>query len=188
MNSLPRFHWTHGVVQTIMEVPTSPKDHTMSRIFEAALAPTAWTMQSTTAQTFYARSAGVLRVTSGRAWVTLHASRQNPQPRWSPETDPGDIFVGPGKGLALRAGQHAVIESWPADKASATHVEWQPDALSARAARWQCGVAQPAHELGLGMAQMARSLGRLLWGLATYAEFLVAGRGKVLTRLESNAP
>ena len=156
--------------------------------FEEALAPFAWTMESTTAQSFHARSAGVLRVNSGRAWVTVHETLQSPQPRWCPELDPGDIFVGPGKPLQLRAGQHAVIESWPAEKASATHLVWEPAAPSAHTLRWQCGVVQPARELGLGVAQVARSLGRLLWGLAAYAECLVAGRGKVLAALESNAP
>jgi hypothetical protein len=145
-------------------------------------------MESTTAQTFYARSAGVLRVTSGRAWVTLHAVRQSPQPRWCPELDPGDIFVDPGNRLRLRAGQHAVIEAWPADKASATRLVWEPVAPSARALRWQCGVVQPARELAQGVVQVARSIGRLVWGLAAYSEVLVAGRGKVLTVLESNAP
>jgi hypothetical protein len=163
----------------------------MRREFDAASAPTVpfeWAMESTTAQTFYARCAGVLRVTSGRAWVTLHAVRQNPQPRWCPELDPGDIFVDPGNRLELRAGQHAVIESWPTGKASATQLVWEPAPLGARALRWQCGVVQPARELGMGVVQVARSIGRLAWGLAAYSEALVAGRGKVLTALESNAP
>lgn len=148
----------------------------------------AWTMEKGSARTFSPRTSGVLRVSSGRAWVTLNASPYSPQPRWCPEIDPGDIFVGPGDELPLQRGQKVVIESWPAHSAPLTHLAWEPAAVSASAHRWQGAVVQPARELGQGLLQVARALRRLLLGLAGYSEFLMAGRGKVQAALESNKP
>lgn len=129
----------------------------------------AWTMEKGSAQMFSPRTAGVLRVSSGRAWVTLNASPYSPQPRWCPEIDPGDIFVGPGDDLPLRLGQKVVIESWPANSAPLTHLVWEPAAVSARAKRWQGAVVQPARELGQGVIQVVRAFRRLVLGLAGYA-------------------
>ena len=148
----------------------------------------AWTMDKGSAQTFSPRTSGVLRVNSGRAWVTLNASPFSPQPRWCPEIDPGDIFVGPGDDLPLRRGQKVVIESWPGNSTPFTRLAWEPAAVSASASRWQCAVVQPARELGQGVLQVVRALHRLTLGLAGYSEFLMAGRGKVQAALESNKP
>lgn len=145
-------------------------------------------MKKGSAQTFYPRTAGILRVSSGRAWITLNASPFSPQPRWCPEIDPGDIFVGPGDELPLRLGQTVVIESWPANSTPFTSLVWEAAAVSSSAVRWQCAVVQPAREVGQGLMQVVRALGRLLLGLAGYSEFLIAGRGKVRATLESNAP
>lgn len=41
---------------------------------------------------------------------------------------------------------------------------------------------------GAGRALVALVLGRLLAGIAGYADYLVAGRGRVLPPLESNPP
>lgn len=147
-----------------------------------------WTMEKGSAQMFSPRTSGVLRVSSGRAWVTLNASPYSPQPRWCPEIDPGDIFVGPGDDLPLRLGQKVVIESWPANSAPFTRLVWEPAAVSASANRWQGAVVQPARELGQGLIQVVRALRRLVLGLAGYSEFLIAGRGKVQAALESNEP
>lgn len=115
------------------------------------------------------RIAGVLRVSAGRAWVTLDVSRS------SPVTDAGDHFVEPGHDLPLRAGQRLVLESWPAAEFDSIKLVWAPQASPARLAYWQATL-------------VGRSLSRLLLGLAHYASFLAAGRGRVLHRLESNPP
>jgi len=46
----------------------------------------------------------------------------------------------------------------------------------------------PVCDIGHGMALVARAMWRLVAGLAGYAEYLTAGRGRVLRGLESNAP
>jgi len=148
----------------------------------------AWTLNRGAAQTFRAKSAGVLRVSGGRAWVTLSASRFSPQPRRYRDLDPGDIFVGPGNDLALRSGQAVVIESWPSDGMPLTRLQWVPDPRSAHMNHWHSAVVQPAKELGHGLGQVALACMRLLRGLASYSKFLVAGRGRVQGPLESNPP
>jgi hypothetical protein len=164
----------------------------MSTSLTTDVSATTWSQAKGTARTFRAHKAGVLRVTFGRAWATLsnsaHTAGWSPQPRWCPELDPGDLFLGPNSALTLRAGQSVVIESWPADRDSGTGFVWEPLAASAGAQRWHVAVVQPTRELGQGLLLVLRALGRLARGLAAYSEYLVAGRGKVQSCLESNAP
>ena len=147
-----------------------------------------WQLAKGCAVTFYPEVSGVLRVSSGRAWATFNPSPWSPAARWNPADDAGDFFVMPGMNLPLRAGEGVVIESWPAGDATSSTVVWEPAPVSAAATRWQQAVVLPVRELGQGLAQVVRAFGRLLVGLAGYREFLVAGRGKVQTCLESNAP
>lgn len=130
---------------------------------------TVWSQVKGSVRTFRPQTAGVLRVTTGRAWATFNPSDWAAQPRWSPELDPGDLFVGPGAELPLCAGQNVVLESWPAGSSANTRFEWEAAALSASAHRWQLAVVQPGRELGQGLLQVARALGGLVLGLASYA-------------------
>ena len=164
------------------------KEFTMSFESRESFSNQPWTLEKGHAQTFYANTAGVLRVQYGQVWATLNASPWSPQPRWCPEIDAGDIFVAPGKQLRLAAGQTVVIESWPVGAGTGSQLVWEPVPVSASASRWQQSVVQPARELARGVALVARALTGLVAGLAGYAEFLVAGRGKVQSCLESNAP
>jgi hypothetical protein len=134
----------------------------------AATSRTAWSMDRGTARSFRPGSAGVLRVTSGRAWATLSPAAASPQARWSPELDPGDIFVGPGSALPLRAGQTVVVESWPTDRDNCTCLVWEAAAPSPGALRWQGAVGQPAQELGRSLLQAAAAAARLVRGLSGY--------------------
>ena len=154
----------------------------------SASSSTAWTLAKGQAQTFRPQTAGLLRANSGRAWATLGSPAYHPGPRWCPEIEPGDIFLGRGSTLHLAAGQTVVIESWPSDRDAVVHLEWEPDAASASALRWQQTVGQPARELATGLVMVGRSFVRLVRGLAGYSDYLVAGRGKVQPCLESNAP
>lgn len=158
--------------------------------FESQAAPLtlSWNLDKGSAQTFSPTVAGVLRVQYGQVWATLNASAWSPQPRWCPEIDAGDIFMAPGTDLALAAGQRVVIESWPVGGSDASRLVWEPVTASVSASRWQQSVVQPVHELGRGLALAFRAFARLVAGLAGYSEFLVAGRGKVQSCLESNAP
>ncbi|MDH4449428.1 MAG: DUF2917 domain-containing protein [Rhodoferax sp.] len=67
---------------------------------------TRWTLSQGRAVTLKPRAAGMLRVTRGRAWVTLDVSRH------SPLSETGDHFVTLGHDLPLRAGQRVVVEAW----------------------------------------------------------------------------
>jgi hypothetical protein len=129
-----------------------------------------------------APGAGVLRVTSGRLWVTLDVA-----PR-SPLYDMGDHMVVLGHDLRLRAGQRVVVEAWPHAGESLTQLQWVEAPPSCMAQRWQTAVAEPVRDLVQGLGLSVRASGRLLTGLLGYAGFFAAGRGRVLSALESNAP
>ena len=144
-----------------------------------AVPPVSMSMARGSARTFRPSTAGVLRVISGRAWATLNPSDSQPQARWCPEMDAGDIFVGPGSGLRLQAGQSVVIESWPVDKDRTTFLEWEATVQSPSPSYWQNSVRLPAHELGLSMVQVVRAL-------LGYFEMLVPSSSKGRTCLESN--
>ncbi|MDZ7937318.1 MAG: DUF2917 domain-containing protein [Rhodoferax sp.] len=129
-----------------------------------------------------APAAGVLRVTSGRLWVTLDVV-----PR-SPLHDMGDHMVVLGHDLRLRAGQRVVIEAWPHAGESQTRLQWVAESPTRMALCWQTGVAEPVRDLVQGLGLAVRASGRLLTGLMGYAGLFAAGRGRVLSGLESNAP
>lgn len=160
----------------------------MSYASQASSSSQSWSLRKGQAQTFIPSAAGILRVKHGQVWATLNASSWSPQPRWCPEIDAGDIFVMPGHDLALKAGQRVVLESWPVGDVAASRLQWEPLPASQSSQRWQRSVVQPVHELACGLKVVVRALARLAAGLAGYAEFLVAGRGKVQSCLESNAP
>lgn len=74
------------------------------------------------------REAGVLRVSSGQAWVTLDRVHGDTL------ADAGDLFVSPGHDLPLRAGQSLVLEAWSAGAQGSMGLSWEPVAQSARLA------------------------------------------------------
>ena len=102
--------------------------------------------------------------------------------------EPGDIFLRPGATLRVEAGQTVVIESWPSHGNIHSRLEWEAMEPSARSSHWHHAVVQPAGEMVQGWVLLVRAFGRLVKGLAGYSEYLVAGRGKVQTCLDSNAP
>jgi hypothetical protein len=66
------------------------------------------TLQPHQAISLHIPSACVLRVEQGRVWVTTGA-RQG----LAGEPDSGDMVLRAGQQLALQAGVHVVVESWP---------------------------------------------------------------------------
>ncbi|MBU0589745.1 MAG: DUF2917 domain-containing protein [Gammaproteobacteria bacterium] len=56
------------------------------------------------------------------------------------------------------------------------------------ASRWRQAVSQPLRDMGWSMMMVVSAFLRLLAGLAGYGEYLVAGRGRVLSRFEGNPP
>ena len=148
------------------------------------------------------KEAAVLRINTGRVWATLDG------PHSGPANDLGDRVLAAGEALTLPAGQGVVIEPMgcPAQHEALPTAQpqedvffsWDPRRAAQPAApasvsaaarkRLQRAVGEPLHELGLALWQVARALGHLAAGVAGLGEFLVAGRGRVLPRLESNPP
>ena len=152
----------------------------LSSVTAATAAPMA--LGKGTVIAWRAPGAGVLRVTSGRLWVTLDVASH------SPLQDMGDHMVVRGYELPLRAGQRFVAEAWPHAGESFTQLQWIAAAPSRLAQCWQTGVAEPVRDLVQGLGQSVRASGRLLTGLLGYAGLFAAGRGRVPSALESNAP
>lgn len=137
----------------------------------------------------------VLRIAQGRVWVTMGA-RQG----LAGQADSGDLVLHAGDELPVPAGVHLVMECWAAhpDQTSETvRFDFSEPAPVPAAAipRFQREVASPARELGHELLASAGALGRAAWalarvlrGLAGYGEYLVAGRGRVLSSLEAGPP
>ena len=205
MNSIARFHWTVVHRGAIIHCPTTKTEsimqaqshsHQQSQRSSQLQQPAAdlqygvfslstdapWVLAKGKAVTLRPRTAGVLRVVSGRAWATVDVFRHTPL------LETGDHFVALGHDLQLRAGQRVVVEAWPHKGQDVIQLQWVAQPQACLATRWQTNVVEPARDIGHGLALVARALWRLLGGLAGYTDFLTAGRGRVLRGLESNAP
>jgi hypothetical protein len=158
------------------------RDSEVSLESESIQGDAPWALPKGSAVTLRPRTAGVLRVVSGRAWATLDVSRHTPL------LETGDHFVALGHDLPLRAGQRVVVEAWPYKGQDGIQLQWVAQPEMCLATRWQTNVVEPICDMGRGLALVARALWRLLSGLAGYADFFTAGRGRVLRGLESNAP
>jgi Protein of unknown function (DUF2917) len=149
------------------------------------------------------KEAAVLHITAGRVWATLDG------PHVGPANNQGDLVLVAGDHLTVPAGQSVVIEPW--GRAAQNQVRpnpalqdeaffsWDPlpadgaagalgAARAASRSRLQLAVGDPLRELGRALWLVALALGHLVTGVAGLSEFLVAGRGRVLPRLESNSP
>lgn len=131
------------------------------------------------------REASTLKVVCGRVWATTDAPLDRSARRL------GDHVLGAGESLAVLPGERLVVEAWgstPVRFDWVVHAQVPVQVPS----RWQAQVAAPGRELWRALGGTATALGRLLWGVAGYAShlagFLVAGRGRVLSRFESNQP
>jgi hypothetical protein len=146
----------------------------------AGALPAGWKLDAGRALSLRPRGAGVLRVTQGRLWVTLDSLRGDVQAS-------GDLFLVPGRGLVVQAGQRLVIESSDTDRQAAAHFSLDPlgqpqaRALHHATGRWQVAVAQPVRDLGLALGQAGAALGRLAQGLAALAVGMVTGRMRAST-------
>ena len=133
---------------------------------------------------------GVLRIAQGRVWVTTGAFQS-----LSGQADSGDVVMNAGDELAVSAGTHLVMESWPLHLADDVRFDFSEDTaavVAVAAPRFQREVASPASELLHELQASLGALGRAVWafarvlrGLAGYGEYLVAGRGRVMSPLEA---
>jgi hypothetical protein len=110
------------------------------------------------AQFICPETTGLLRVTSGRAWVSLRPATELPPLRWCPEIEPGDILMAPGKGLALDARQRVLIESWPVGTGKSTDLIWEDTKTQQGNDRWQDAVVQSASRIVRSAKQLAVAL------------------------------
>ena len=127
-----------------------------------------WVVPNGQAQTFVADVAGVLRVSLGRAWVTLDRSRQGFVSVARPAMADDDLFLDATANLPLGAGQAIVLESLSTESASNLTLVWEATVPVSSSQRWQQTVAQPAHELSQGMMQVVLALGKIVQGLVGY--------------------
>lgn len=139
-----------------------------------------WRLHPGHAMSLRPKKTAVLRIFCGQVWVTLGGPYQGAP------NDLGDRFLGPGDVLAVPAGARMVMEpiAAPGDSGP-VHFDWSDAAVSAAPSRFAREVVSPTRELGAALGQAGWALSRVLRGLLGYSEFLVAGRGRVLSPLES---
>ncbi|MDP3887944.1 DUF2917 domain-containing protein [Hydrogenophaga sp.] len=139
-----------------------------------------WRLHPGHAMSLRPKKTAVLRIFCGQVWVTLGGPYQGAP------NDLGDRFLGPGDVLAVPAGARMVMEpiAAPGDSGP-VHFDWSDASVSAAPSRFAREVVSPTRELGAALGQAGWALSRVLRGLLGYSEFLVAGRGRVLSPLES---
>ncbi len=146
--------------------------------------PGCWKLTPGRAISLQPREPGMLRVAQGRVWATFDGPHQGHG------NESGDHFLQTGQQLAVRPGQHLVFEPWREASEAPVYFEWIPVSavVNRRASRWSATVIQPLRDFGSALLMAGGALARLALGLAAYAEFLVAGRGRVMQKLETNQP
>lgn len=139
-----------------------------------------WRLTPGHAMSLRPRRAAMLRIVCGRVWATLGQGAGN-----TPDSA-DDRFLGPGDVWVVPAGLTLVIEPVSARGDMApVHFDWSGAPALLVADRFTREVVAPAREFCAALGQAAGALARALRGLLGYGEFLVAGRGRVLSPLES---
>lgn len=145
---------------------SSPSTHDTHQSLAPAGLAGCWRLDAGRALSLTPSSAGVLRIAEGRVWITMDMLRGDLQAA-------GDLFLVPGRGLVVQAGQRVVLESADVDRSAAAHFSWDPlPSMQAhavrpvpRAGRWQQAVAHPLRDLGLALGQAGHALARLALGV-----------------------
>ncbi|KQP46124.1 DUF2917 domain-containing protein [Pseudorhodoferax sp. Leaf274] len=143
----------------------------------AAALPGCWKLDAGQALSLTPSAAGVLRIAHGRVWVTMDTLRSDAQAA-------GDLFLVPGRGLVVQAGQRVVVESSGADRGAAAYFSWDPlpqtQAMAVgralRSGRVQQAVVQPVRDLGRALGQAGAALARLALGVVGLVLPPVRGR------------
>ncbi len=141
----------------------------------------AWRLLPGSALSLKPKADAVLRLRRGGVWVTLGETDQG-----MPDAS-GDRFLREGEALLVPAGARVVMESLQSQGTDGPVLfDWTDLAVNpAASSRFRREVVTPSRELVLALGQAAVALVRVLRGLLGYSEYLVAGRGRVLTPLES---
>lgn len=158
-----------------MDMPNSQQSPTPARALTGS-----WKIGAGGALSLRPVRTSVLRIARGQAWITLGSA-----PRGH-GNESGDHFLGAGQELRVPAGRHLVLESMDAHP---VHFDWLPAPAAPRmGAQWEQTVVQPVRDFGRALSLAGSALWRLLRGLLGYSQFLVAGRGRVLSDYERNPP
>ena len=143
-----------------------------------------WRLDTRRAMSLRPQVPSRLHITQGRAWVTLGQAPKGAA------NESGDLVLSAGECLTVPAGARVVMEPWQ-PSAGPVRFDWcaEPEARSGvQAGRFGREVVTPSRELGVALGQAGLAFARLVRGVFGYSEFLVAGRGRVLTPYESNQP
>jgi hypothetical protein len=146
-------------------MPFPTQEYFMSFNTGSRPTPQSWVLPNGQAQTFVSDTAGVLRIQSGRAWVTMNCSTQYSESVARPPIADDDLFLDSTTSLPLQAGQIIVLESWSVRPATDVTLVWEAVVLNASTQRWQQSVLQPAHELAQGLIQAGRAFVKMVQGL-----------------------
>ncbi len=144
----------------------------------------AWRLFPGRAMSLKPKAAAELRLRRGGAWVTLGETD-----RGIPGAS-GDRFLREGEMLLVPAGAWLVME--PIDVRDGDEpvlFDWTDRVVDPPASsRFSREVVTPGRDLVLALGQAGLALVRVFRGLLGYGEYLVAGRGRVLSHLEGNPP
>lgn len=143
-----------------------------------------WRLDTRRAMSLRPRVPSRLHIIQGRAWVTLGKAHEGAG------NESGDVVLCAGESLVVPAGARLVMEAWQ-PSAGPVRFDWcaEPDDRSLdEVDRFGREVVTPSRELWVALRQAGLAFARLVRGLFGYSEFLVAGRGRVLTPFESNPP
>jgi len=149
----------------------------------------AWSLNHGRALTLKPVLPAELRILRGHVWVTMGDALQPSASHG--QRVAGDLFLYAGDVLQVPRGALLVMESMGSAAAPAVLFDWVEQTepvLHARPGRFSREVLAPGLELAQALRQAALAFTRLVRGLLGYGEFLVAGRGRVLSRFEGNPP
>jgi hypothetical protein len=123
--------------------------------------PGTWKLGAGRAITLRPREDGRLRIAHGRLWATFDG------PHSGALNELGDVVVGAGEYLNIRAGERVVAEAW--DGAAPVYFTWDPQPAAQAQAASLAGVVQPLADLRLALVLGAGAAARLAAGLVRLA-------------------
>ncbi len=143
---------------------------TLSQLHDSApTLPGTWKLGAGRAITLRPREDGRLRVAHGRLWATFDG------PHLGAPNEQGDLVVGAGEYLNIRAGERVVAEAW--DGEAPVYFTWDPQtAAQAQVAASLAGVVQPLADLRLALGLGLGAAARLAAGLVRLAFAALAPR------------
>lgn len=146
-----------------------------------------WKLPPERAITLNPGQAGVLRVAHGQVWATLDGPHHGPANDW------GDLVLHSGEQLALMPGQHVVVEPFGDACNEPAYFSWEPAAgpvspVPTDESGWRDVLARAGMPMDDEITFTVRAVGRMASRLRAWLGYFVAGRGRVLSPLESNQP